>query len=225
MITYGRVTASLSIILKGIPMKYLFFDIEGASPKLSTIATFGYVLTDENFNVIQREDILMNPNSKYDWYVLKHLLSYTKAQLSQHPKFDNHYPKLKALLEDNDTLVCGYSILNDLKYLHAECSRYSLPPFEFSFMDVQTLADKIFDSKNQIGIERAYDMLNITDKILLHRSDEDAFAAMKVAHALCKKESAQLTELCSKYACTGKTGRYPYVKTSSQKSNTDISAE
>ena len=63
-------------------MKYLFFDIEGACPKLSTIATFGYVLTDENFNVTAREDILMNPASKYDWYVLKHLLSYTKAELA-----------------------------------------------------------------------------------------------------------------------------------------------
>ena len=63
-------------------MKYLFFDIEGACPKLSTIATFGYVLADENFSILAKEDILVNPNSKYDWYVLKNLLSYKKAQLA-----------------------------------------------------------------------------------------------------------------------------------------------
>ena len=191
-------------------MKYLFFDIEGACPKLSTIATFGYALTDESFNVLAREDILMNPASRYDWYVLKNLLSYTKAELANHPKFDAHYGKLKSLLEDSETIVCGYSIVNDLKYLNSECKRYSLPPLCFSFMDVQTLADKYFESKNQIGIERAYAMLEITDEILLHRSDEDALAAMKVAKKLCEKTGLTLPELTEKYICTGKNFRYTF---------------
>jgi DNA polymerase III epsilon subunit-like protein len=191
-------------------MKYLFFDIEGACPKLSTIATFGYALTDESFNVLAREDILMNPASRYDWYVVKNLLSYTKAELAKQPKFDAHYDKLKSLLEDGETIVCGYSIVNDLKYLNSECKRYSLPPLCFSFLDVQTLADKYFESKNQIGIERAYAMLEITDEILLHRSDEDALAAMKVAKKLCEKTGLTLPELAGKYACTGKNFRYTF---------------
>ena len=191
-------------------MKYLFFDIEGACPKLSTIATFGYVLTDKNFNVLAREDILMNPDSKYDWYVVKHLLAYTKAELSKEPKFSEHHEKIKKLLEDGETVVCGYSIVNDLKYLNSECKRYSLPPLTFSFLDVQTLADKYFESKNQIGIERAYAMLEIEDEILLHRSDEDAFAAMKVAKKLCEKTGLSLTELSEKYTCTGKNHRYTF---------------
>lgn len=191
-------------------MKYLFFDIEGACPKLSTIATFGYVLTDENFDLIAREDILMNPNSKYDWYVVKKLLSYTKSQLAKEPTFDFHYDKIKALLEDEDTLVCGFSISNDLKYLNSECKRYDLPSFEFSYMDVQTLIDKVFESKNQIGIERAYDLLEINDEILLHRSDEDAFAAMNVTKKLCSLKSASLSELISLYPCTGKNFSYAH---------------
>ena len=194
-------------------MKYLFFDIEGACPKLSTIATFGYVLTDENFNVLMREDILMNPASKYDWYVLKNLLSYTKAQLAKEPKFAFHYKKLKALLEDSETLVCGYSIVNDLKYLNCECKRYGLPAFTFDFMDVQTLADHYFESKNQIGIERAYAMLEIDEPILLHRSDEDAFAAMKVAKKLCERTGASLPELAKSYFSTGKMFAYSFMNT------------
>jgi DNA polymerase III alpha subunit (gram-positive type) len=191
-------------------MKYLFFDIEGACPKLSTIATFGYALTDESFGVLAREDILMNPASRYDWYVLKNLLSYTKAELAKQPKFDAHYTKLKSLLEDSETVVCGYSIVNDLKYLNSECKRYSLPPLTFSFLDVQTLADRYFESKNQIGIERAYAMLEINDEILLHRSDEDALAAMKVAKKLCEKTGLTLPELSAKYTCTGKNFRYTF---------------
>ena len=191
-------------------MTYLFFDIEGACPKLSTIATFGYALTDESFGVLAREDILMNPASRYDWYVLKNLLSYTKAELAKQPKFDAHYDKLKSLLEDSETVVCGYSIVNDLKYLNSECKRYSLPPLTFSFLDVQTLADRYFESKNQIGIERAYAMLEINDEILLHRSDEDALAAMKVAKKLCEKTGLTLPELSAKYTCTGKNFRYTF---------------
>jgi DNA polymerase III epsilon subunit-like protein len=191
-------------------MKYLFFDIEGACPKLSTIATFGYALTDESFNVLAREDILMNPASKYDWYVLKNLLAYTKAELAKHPKFSEHYEKIKSRLEDSETIVCGFSIVNDLKYLNSECKRYSLPSFTFSFLDVQKLTDKYFESKNQIGIERAYAMLEITDEILLHRSDEDALAAMKVAKKLCEKTGLTLTELSEKYVCTGKNFLYTF---------------
>jgi len=192
-------------------MKYLFFDIEGACPKLSTIATLGYVLTDESFNILSREDILMNPDSKYDWYVVKHLLSYTKAELAKEPKFSGRYEKIKSLLENEETIVCGYSIVNDLKYLNSECKRYSLPSLSFSFLDVQTLADKFFESKNQIGIERAYAMLEISDEILLHRSDEDALAAMKVAKKLCEKTGLTLPELSEKYTCTGKNFRYSFV--------------
>lgn len=191
-------------------MKYLFFDIEGACPKLSTIATFGYVVTDEDFVVSVREDILMNPDSKYDWYVVKNLLSYTKAQLAAEPKFDFHYNKIKNLLEDKETLVCGFSIANDLKYLNSECRRYFLPSITFRYMDVQTLADKFFESKNQIGIERAYAMLEIDDKILLHRSDEDALAAMKVAKKICSIKGTNLLELAKIYDCTGKNSGYEH---------------
>lgn len=191
-------------------MKYLFFDIEGACPKLCTVATFGYVLSDEKFNIKEKTDILMNPDSKYDWYVVKNLLSYSKKTLAEKPKFDAHYGKIKALLEDKDTLVCGYSIVNDLKYLNSECKRYSLPSFDFSFMDVQMLADSFFESKNQIGIERAYSMLGIEDTMILHRSDEDARAAMNVAKAICKIENSNLFDLAKKHGATGHNKDFIY---------------
>ena len=47
-------------------LKYLFFDIEcsncfGKNPK---ICEFGYVLTDENFKVIQSDSIPISPGRK-----------------------------------------------------------------------------------------------------------------------------------------------------------------
>ena len=47
-------------------MKYVFFDIECACVYKNTakICAFGYVLTDENFQVLAQEDILINPKGK-----------------------------------------------------------------------------------------------------------------------------------------------------------------
>ena len=51
-------------------MKYLFFDIEGACPKLSTIATFGYVLTDEDFSILAKEEKIFE-NTLYNDLTIK----------------------------------------------------------------------------------------------------------------------------------------------------------
>lgn len=58
-------------------MNYLFYDIECANSFGGTgkICSFGYVLTNENFEVITEDDVLINPNDKWDWYVLKNMRS------------------------------------------------------------------------------------------------------------------------------------------------------
>ena len=52
-------------------MKYLFFDIECANSfdGVGKICEFGYVLTDENLNVIKQGIHLINPDAEFDWYV------------------------------------------------------------------------------------------------------------------------------------------------------------
>ena len=46
---------------------YLFFDIECASVNktVAKICVFGYCLADENFNVIEKEDLLINPHGEF----------------------------------------------------------------------------------------------------------------------------------------------------------------
>ena len=48
-------------------MNLVFFDIECASVNKTTakICAFGYVVCDENFNIIKKEDILVNPKGKF----------------------------------------------------------------------------------------------------------------------------------------------------------------
>lgn len=42
-------------------MRYLFFDIECSEGK--SMCSFGYVLTDEKFRILEKDDILMNPEA------------------------------------------------------------------------------------------------------------------------------------------------------------------
>ena len=48
-------------------MKYVFFDIECACvyKSVAKICAFGYVVTDGEFCVLEREDILIDPKGKF----------------------------------------------------------------------------------------------------------------------------------------------------------------
>ena len=67
--------------------KYVFYDSESIDIKHKYSFTFGYVVTDENFNVIMpREDIVFNPDipkQDWDWWAYRKLLreSYPQKQI------------------------------------------------------------------------------------------------------------------------------------------------
>lgn len=46
-------------------MRYLFFDIECADGS-KAICEFGYVLTDEKFNIIRKRNILIDPECHFN---------------------------------------------------------------------------------------------------------------------------------------------------------------
>ena len=59
-------------------MNYLFFDIEcaGVFKNMAKICAFGYCLTDENFHIIEKEDLLINPQGHFHLTDLHLLLQY-----------------------------------------------------------------------------------------------------------------------------------------------------
>ena len=50
---------------------YLFFDIECANcfNGEGKMCSFGYVLTDADFNILDSQDLVMNPETEFDWYL------------------------------------------------------------------------------------------------------------------------------------------------------------
>ena len=188
-------------------MKLVFFDIEcaGVHKTYAKICAFGYVTCDENFNILEKEDILINPKGKFELTDRKGekglVLPYEYEEFKKQPPFKHVYGRIRKLLEDKDTLVMGHAVLNDVKYLNLETRRFGLPSFNFSFADSQLLfMTHINDFSHQFGLEFIANELGV--EFTPHRAADDAYATMRIVEALCKANECRVTELGDKLHVT-----------------------
>ncbi len=185
-------------------MKYLFFDIECANPRFNSICTFGYVMTDEFFNVIGQRDILINPETGYDKYVVKNILHYPVELLNAQMPFPCFFDEIRSMMSDEETVVFGFSISNDIRFLNETCIRYRLPSLSYTFYDVQKLFGEYANVSDQASIEKAYEVLSLGKPEIVHRSDEDARATMEILKALVRVSGESSVEYLAKRAsCSG----------------------
>ena len=139
-------------------MKYLFFDIEcsncfGDNPK---ICEFGYTIVDENFKLITKNDIPMSPGknnhtNRFDLGVYKRdpkfEWAYDFDYYFSQPEFPEYYEKIKRLLTDEDTIVLGYSLSNDIHYLNRTMIKYDLDILNYDSFDVQKMVKRYLNLK------------------------------------------------------------------------------
>ena len=185
-------------------MKYLFFDIEcaGVFKNVAKICAFGYCLTDENFCILEKEDLLINPKGGFHLTDRKGqqgiVLPYKYEDFKTYPTFLQRAERIYALLQDKDTLVMGHAVLNDVKYLNLESNRFSLPSFSFRFADTQFLyMTRTGDFTKQLGLGAIAKALGV--EFTPHRAVDDAYATMRVAQAMCEEDGLSLPALLKKY--------------------------
>lgn len=204
-------------------MKYLFFDIECSvvSKTTAKICAFGYCQTDEKFNILQKEDLLINPQGGFHLTDRRGtqglVLPYEYEKFKSYPTFLEYAEKIYSLLQDPDTLVVGHATMNDVKYLNFESKRFHLPSFSFAFADTQFLyMNTIGEFSRQFGLGVMAERLGV--EFVAHRAVDDAYATMKIAEALCKMEGEiTLPELLKKYKITlGKIENYTIEHTTSK---------
>ena len=203
-------------------MKYLFFDIECSvvSKTAAKICAFGYCLTDEQFHILEKEDILINPQGGFHLTDRKGtqglVLPYEYGNFKKCPTFLEKADKIYALLQDKDTLVAGHATMNDVKYLNFESKRFSLPSFCFDFADTQFIyMNKIGDFSRQFGLGIIAQELGV--EFTAHRAVDDAYATMKIAEALCKEAGLSFAQLLEKYEIQkGRIENYEITQTTSK---------
>lgn len=181
--------------------KYLFFDIESIDRKSRFTCTFGYVLVDEKFNILESDDILINPNViEYDWYVLKNMFYYTKEDALASPTFEHFFERINLLVSSPDIVVMGYAIANDLDYLRNDYDRLGVSTEELKGYDIQLFykehnslinGAKLFYLAKSFGID--------TSGYVEHKSSDDACVSMLIAKHYCESMNLSLSEFIDKY--------------------------
>lgn len=193
-------------------MNYVFFDIECANciEGQAKICSFGYVITDAQFNVLEKEDLVVNPKAPFLLTGRKNRpfiqLAYSKTEFKKAPTFPYIYDRLKSLFNARDCLIFGYAADNDASYLRCEFERYHLPSINFSYCDLQKLHHFIetpSEQSKQISLSSAAAMYVGEVNQEIHKSDDDALLTMEVLKGLCSKTGKSASELVERYpSCT-----------------------
>lgn len=188
-------------------MRYVFIDIECSNcfEGIGKICEIGYVITDTDFQVLKKEDILINPGNKpQDRFHLAGrngsegiTLAHSKEEYNAAPFYDHFYDNLKFLLTQKDILIFGFSIQNDIGYINANNRRYSLPQFDFNSYDVQRMYSKYKDGhlSKSIGLDKAInDVSKDINKVRFHKPDDDAYMTMLLLKEMCHQMEMSLDD-------------------------------
>lgn len=207
-------------------MKYLFFDIECANVRNgSKMCSFGYVLTDENLNIIEADDIMINPKSEWDFYALKHILAHSKEFYESFPDFKEQYEKIKRLFFESD-IAFGHGVTNDVRFLNDDCKRYKLPFIDFVFYDCADIYKEFENDKQIKSLAKVSKEIGEHTQGQKHESKEDALLVYEYTKEMCEQMNTSLKELLQLVGrCKGENnkGRCTYrsmgTKSSTKKRN------
>jgi len=193
-------------------MKYLFFDIECASSRNSSkMCSLGYVLSDENFNIIETDDIMMNPKGEWDFYALEHILAHDKEYYESFPSFEQHYDKIKGLFDG--AVGIGHAVINDVRFLNNDCRRYKLPCIDFTFYDGADIYKAFENAKDTKSLAKVSAILGSHTQGEKHESKEDALLVYEYIREICKRLGTNLDgllPLVKKCRGENKKGIYKY---------------
>ncbi len=183
-------------------MSIVVFDIECCDGR--NICSFGYVVADENLNVIVKRDIIINPRIGKIWvHRQAPPLPYPVNEFYKAQDFSFYYNEIKDLLSSKDNIVFGFSTLNDAIFLNTACERYGLAHIPFKFYDCQRIYGKLHQLTQQIGLETVANLYDIPLEHI-HKSDDDALTTLQLLQAMCKEYNCNIHTLlqmdCGSYA-------------------------
>lgn len=191
-------------------MKYLAFDIEAANGyRPYSICSIGIVTADENFNILSRRNIWINPKTKYNLNGTRQNvgidLHLDKKLLDASPDFKQTFGLINGMLTDPQYFVFGHAVDADVRMLNAACARYKLPSIDFDFADSQLLY-KVY--KNEKEVKSLHKIAaDIGVEFQEHNSEEDAYATMLTLKYLTKVSGLTAEELLEKYHIRKGTNR------------------
>lgn len=175
-------------------MRFLSIDLEACNKYIKgSVFSIGVVLADDQFNIIYKEDILVNPHCKFNTNFRKPIkFSVTPEDVAKAPDLREVYPKLLDLFA-GDTVIMAHSANNDMFMLNEACKRAKLPPFDFKYICTQMIYSAVYDVMTGIGLDKAVEDLNLTFNH--HKADDDAEMALALLKKCCHTMGVSYPEL------------------------------
>ena len=175
-------------------MSYLFFDIESANRhnRTAKVYSFGYVITDNKFNILKQEEIIINPEADYYFRIngehVKIDCPIDSERMSKAGIFPDYHSEIGKLLCSNTCI--GYGTAIDAHMLHESCKRYDLESFEFRFYDLTEISDVLLKKKVP-GLNALAEHLGIINENP-HNGLSDAITTYEVCMILLDKYKRNL---------------------------------
>lgn len=185
-------------------MKYVFFDCECANclNGEGKICSLGYVLTDTQFNIIKKKDIIINPEAPFMLGDAKSgngiKLAYPIFRFKWSHTFPFYYKEIKNLFNKEEVIAIGFAVNQDVSYLAYTCKRYNLPIIHFNFFDVQAFEQKLFKKKNPSGLDHLIEEYNLKS-FTYHESDDDALMTLEVFKKILEDNNLTLDDAIKQY--------------------------
>lgn len=182
---------------------YLFFDIECANcfNGIGKMCSFGYVLTDSEFTILDTDDVVMNPETEFDWYLFSAKngcqLAYSKDYFRAQRNFEAYYKPIKKLLEAADRKIIGFGSANDIGFVVSACERYNLPVIQFSSFDIAAIVNEANGTKKGLSDWCAHYNIDVSS-LQAHKSQDDAMMTMRLTQAFCAETKTGIQELLDK---------------------------
>ena len=180
-------------------MKYLFFDLEFATSRsgISKICEFGYVLTNESFDVIKRDNLIIDPyiaRRDWDYRVVKKILTRSIKEYESNPRFDEYYDQIYDLINTSD-YVFGHTISSDVKALNQDIKRYNLDPIDFNFYDFKEIYRNYSNIKKDRSVTNILTDLHINGENNTHDAETDAYNTMLILKNMLNSLEMNLNDL------------------------------
>lgn len=209
-----------------IIIKYLFYDLEFATSKggESKICEFGYVRTDETFNIIERDNLIIDPEIiRKDWNyrVVKNILRRSISEYEKKPSFYSYYETIKEIITSSDYVI-GHTIDGDAKALCDDCLRYCLESIDYDFYDVKEIYKGYFNTKCDVALVKILEELNIKGETKIHDAGTDSYNTMLVLKDILDKMNISFEDLIKKYPSAKGTSKDYIIEFNAKNEDTKI---
>ena len=179
-------------------MNYLYFDIECCDG--NHICSFGYVVVNDEFTVLEKDDILINPEKRFQLgranFDPAISLAYSKNAFRRSPNFRAKYGEIKQLLTRPNQIILGHAVASDLNFLDIACTRYGKKRVDIDAYDTQKIYADNFASGKCCSLDTILKDLGIDmGQLVEHKSCDDAELTMLAVKQMCARQNVSVAEL------------------------------